>query len=157
MGGSAAMSSGLRDGFARIMVMAVNHESVPGSYRHKELKPLCLIWRSFKLSISPRNFHCRTLNLNNNPIKRHGESSPLAHITPAPKPAASPSSPPDDRKKAQLSSIRGSLTTIGKLLNPPFHRALAPAGTINPLSSTIRHRSTHTLTPTSATHSPLST
>ena len=82
----------------------------------------------------------------------------LSLITPRRPPAAaspSPSSPsPDGQKQAQLSSIRGSLITIGKLLNPPFHRSLAPAGDPNVTPTTIRHQP-HGLTTYNGASSPI--
>lgn len=67
----------------------------------------------------------------------------LALITPRRPPVATSSSPPDSPQQAQLSSIRGSLITIGKLLNPSFHRSLHPPGVDNHTTpTTIRHQPT---------------
>eukprot|EP00956_Cyclotella_meneghiniana_P003060 scaffold3744_cov63-Cyclotella_meneghiniana.AAC.1 len=85
----------------------------------------------------------------------------LSLITPRRPPAAaspSPSSPPPDgQKQAQLSSIRGSLITIGKLLNPSFHRSLlTPArdSNIDQTPTTIPHQ-LHDITQSVGVPSPV--
>ena len=82
----------------------------------------------------------------------------LSLITPHRTSVASPSSPPADNERVQNESIRGSVSLIAKLLNPPFHRALlTETDQVNPTPSLIRHQQTHAATPSIGSSSPVRT